>query len=137
MTHPETSLDSAIEMIYSLKDYKHSSLVQVKYAVRLIQTPPNDIAIENAVGVVKEVYAFSFVPDRIFPAGGLKGGIGFIYYDDVEEPMRFGMFEMSNDGEIWVGYLSTEENYLNRLSLNAKDVLRADILKLKTFLQSN
>lgn len=128
----ERTLQGDIETIHSLKD--EAIPMQIKETIRLMQTAPNDVAVNNAIAIIKEVYNFSFAPQRIFPAGGLKGGIGFMYYDNEKDPTKFAMFEMVNDGEVWTGYMSSGEDYLNKCDLNQRDSVRADILKLKSFI---
>ena len=126
-------IDTDISKIYSLKNLSTSSNIQLKHMVRYISTLPNDTAIQNAIELLGRLYAEDFPPQRIFPAGGLGGGVGFMYYNSLEQP---AMFEVENEGRIWAGYLTENTSFVKRINLEKKEETRETINKLKAFINN-
>jgi len=126
-------IDTDISKIYSLKNFSTSSHIQLKHMIRYISTLPNDTAIRNSIELLGRLYAEDFPPQRIFPAGGLGGGVGFMYYNSLEQP---AMFEVENEGKIWAGYLTEDTSFVQRINLENKEETQEVIKKLKNFISN-
>jgi len=123
-------IDSDIRFIQSLRKAVPASQLQLRYMIRNLSTLPNDTAIDNAIKLLGILYENDFPPQRIFPAGGLGGGVGFMYYNDKEEP---ALFEMENEGKIWAGYLTESTSSVFKIDLDNNEELQNVINTLKTF----